>query len=75
MLKYHLIFYDGSIFKITPSMKALKILVKMCEQYADKFDMLFNGKKNVLIIYKFTSSQPPDPVIFINNVWLPRLDK
>ncbi len=37
--------------------------------------VLFNGKKGLLIIYKYTRSQPPDPGIVINNVRVPRLDE
>ncbi len=48
----------------------------MCEQYADKFDVLFNGKKSLLIIYKCTRSQPPDPgIVTKNNVCVPRVDE
>ncbi len=35
--------------------------------------MLFNGKKNLLIIYKCTWSQAPDPGIVINNVMVCRV--
>ncbi len=44
-------------------------------QYAVKFDVLFNGNKRLLIIYKCTRSQPPDRVIVINNVRVPRVDE
>ncbi len=37
--------------------------------------MLFNGKKSLLIIYKCTRSQPPDPGIVINYVRVPRVDE
>ncbi len=60
---------------LTPSVKALKILAAICEQYANKFDVLFNGKKNLLIIYKCTRSQSPHPSIVINNVSVPRVDE
>ncbi len=54
---------------------ALKIIATICEQYAKKFDVLFNGKNSLLIIYKCTRSQPPDPGIVINNVRMPRVDE
>ncbi len=37
--------------------------------------MLFNGKNNLLIIYKCTRSQPPDPGIVRSNVRVPRVDE
>ncbi len=67
--------YADDLKLLTPSVKALKILATICEQYANKFDVLFNGKKILLIIYKCTRSQPPDPSIVINNVRVPRVDE
>ncbi len=67
--------YADDLKLLTPSMKALKILATLCEQYAKKIDVLFNGKNSLLIIYKCTRSQPPDPGIVINNVRVPRVDE
>ncbi len=67
--------YADDLKLLTPSVKALKILDIICEQYANKFDVLFNGKKGVLIIYKCTMSQPPNPGIMINNVRVTRVDE
>ncbi len=36
--------------------------------------MLFNCKNSLLITYKYTRSQHPNPGIIINNVRVPRLD-
>ncbi len=60
--------YDDDLTVLTPSVKALKIFATICEQYADKFDVLFNGKNILLIIYKYTRLQPPDHDIAISNV-------
>ncbi len=60
--------YSNDPKLLTPSIKALKIIVAICEQCANKFDVLFNGKKSWLIIYNCTRSQPSDPGIVINNV-------
>ncbi len=67
--------YADDLKLIKPSVNALKILATICEQYAKKSDELFNGKKSLLIIYKCTRSQPPDPGIVINNVRVPRVDE
>ncbi len=37
---------------LTPSVHTLRILVNICEKYATKYDITFNGKKSQLIIYK-----------------------
>ncbi len=42
--------YADDLKLLTPSIKALKILARICEQYSDKFHVLFNGKKSLLII-------------------------
>ncbi len=67
--------YADDLKLLTPSVNTLKILATICVQYAKKFDVLFNGKKSLLIIYKCTKSQPPNPGIVINNVRVPRVDE
>ncbi len=54
-------------------MHALKILANICEKYAAKYDITFNGKKSELIIYKCKRARPPDAGIFINNVKIPQV--
>ncbi len=66
---------DLTLLTPSPSVKALKILAIICEQFANKFDVLFNSKKSLLIIYKCTRSQSPNPGIVINNVRVPRVDE
>ncbi len=61
--------YADDLKLLTSSMKAFQMLATICQQYADKLDVLFYGKKSLLIIYKCTRSQPPDPGIVINNVY------
>ncbi len=65
--------YADDLKLLTPSVNALKILATICMQYAKKFDVLFNGKKSLLIIYKCTKLQPPGPGIVINNVRVHRV--
>ncbi len=61
--------YADDLKLVTPSVKAIKILATICEHYANKFDVQFNGKKSLLIIYKCTWSEPPNLGIVINSVW------
>ncbi len=60
--------YADDLKLLTPSLKVLKILATICEQYTNIFDLLFNGNKSLLIIHKRTRSQSPDPGIVINNI-------
>ncbi len=56
---------------LTPRVNSLNILVDICKNYAAKYDVMFNAKKSLLIIYKCTHRKPPDPNIYINNVKVP----
>ncbi len=63
--------YADDLKLLTPSVNALNILVNICKNYAAKYDVMFNEKKSLLIIYKCTRRKPPDPNIYINNVKVP----
>ncbi len=56
--------YADDLKLLTPSVHALRILANICEKYAAKYDITFNGKKSQLIIYKCKRARPPDPGIF-----------
>ncbi len=62
--------YADDLKLLTPSVKALKILATICEQYADKFDVLFNGMKSLSEQYP-TYTESSD--LFFNDVNLPSL--
>ncbi len=47
--------YTDDLKLLTPSVKALRISAVICEKYAKKYDVLFNGKKHMFIVYKCTS--------------------
>ncbi len=67
--------YADDLKLLTPSVNALKIIATIFKQCAKKFDVLFNGKKSLLIVYKCTKSQAPDLGIVINNVRVPRVNE
>ncbi len=60
---------------LTPSVHTLRILANICEKYAAKYDITFNGKKGQLIIYKCKQERSPDPDIFLNNVKVPSVSE
>ena len=43
--------YADDIKLLAPSVAALKSMISICENYARRFNILFNGKKSELIIY------------------------
>ena len=67
--------YADDLKLLTPSVCAFKILTDVCIKYAEQYDISFNGKKSLLIIYKCTKYRPPDPKIVINGVHVPRVDE
>ena len=67
--------YADDIKLLAPSVNALRVMIRICENYAKRFNILFNGKKSELIIYKCKRSIPPDPVIYVNNLRVPRKTK
>ncbi len=51
----HIYFIIGHVDDLklpTPIMHTLRILAYICEKYAAKYDIPFNGRKSKLIIYK-----------------------
>ncbi len=60
---------------LTPIVNALNSLVNICKNYAAKYDVMFNAKKSLLIIYRCTRRKPRDPNIYINNVKLPHVNE
>ncbi len=72
--------YMGGVFGddlklLTPSVNALIILVDICKNFAAKYNVKFNAKKSLLIIYKCIWGKPPDPNIYTNNVKVPRINE
>ncbi len=50
-------------------------MAHICERYAQKFDVLFNSKKSLVIIYNAYKVKPPDPCVTINDVSVKFVDK
>ncbi len=51
--------YGDDLTLLTPSVHALRISANICETYAAKYDITFNGKKSHLILmYKCKWTQP-----------------
>ena len=44
--------YADDITLLDPCKSALSIMIDVCEQYAAEFDILFNGSKSKLLLFK-----------------------
>ena len=63
--------YADDIILICPSVKAMKEMIEICEEYANDHNILFNGKKSKYMIfgeYKY------NPIITLNNEVIPRCE-
>ncbi len=59
--------YADDLKILSPSAGALIKMASICERYADKFDVLFNAKKSMVIVYKCGLRQVPEPSVFIKG--------
>ena len=63
--------YADDIILICPSVTAMKEMLKICEDYANDYNILFNGKKSKYLIfgdYKY------NPTLTLNNEVIPRCE-
>ncbi len=65
--------YADDLKLLTHSERALRISDVICEKYAKRYDVLFNGKKGMLTFHKYIRSKPLDHGIMINNIRAPRV--
>ena len=50
-------------------------MILICEQFAAKYDLTFNGSKSKLIIFSKNSSNIPDPCLKINGNIIEKVDR
>ena len=53
---------------IVPSRKGAQILINICQQYADEFDVIFNGAKSQFMIFKGHECQVERCHLTVNSV-------
>ena len=58
-------FYADDITLIAPSIESLKEMLKLCDNYASVYNVMFNSKKTVCI--KFGNEVMRNEVEFLNN--------
>ena len=65
--------YADDLILLSPTVHGMKIMIKICEGYANDHCILFNGNKSKYLIFgKYKSKYKFDPVIKVNNEIVPR---
>ena len=65
--------YADDIVLLAPTVTSLTSMVKICEQYSTKYDILFNSSKSKLITFS-KKKAPFQPTITINDDIVPWVD-
>ena len=65
--------YADDLILLSPTVYGMKIMIKICEEYANDHCILFNGNKSKYLIFgKYKTKYKYDPVIELNNEIVPR---
>ena len=67
--------YADDLVLLSPSVSALKEMVKICSDFASSFDIQFNGTKSQLIAFKCGSKDVLDPGIVLNGQKISMMDE
>ena len=60
--------YADDVTLVCPTMKSLRMLVRICEFYADEYQVVFNGRKSKLLVFKGRDCVLPlDVYIYVNG--------
>ena len=59
--------YADDLTLLAPTVKALQNMIDICEKYATSFDITFNGKKSVLMMFKGISCKNSDCHVVVNG--------
>ena len=59
--------YADDITLLAPCKSALSVLVSVCEKYASEFDILFNGSKSKLLLFKGRFSNRMESGMMVNR--------
>lgn len=64
---YGSVMYADDLCLLAPSSAALKNMVKICEDFADEFNVKFNGNKSYVIYFSRKGSTAMSPAIRVNG--------
>ena len=59
--------YADDLTLVCPTQKSLNMLVRICEIYADEFDVTFNAKKSKLLLFVGRECNDPDVSVIVNG--------
>ena len=65
--------YADDLILLSPTVYGMKIMIKICEEYANDHCILFNGNKSKYLIFgKYKTKYKYNPIIEVNNEIVPR---
>ena len=68
--------YADDIILLSPTVFALKQMIKICEEYANEHSILFNGNKSKYLVFgKYDTRYKHNPLIKVFNEIVPRCEQ
>ena len=58
---------------LTPTRSGLKVLIEICEQYADDYCIKFNSAKSMYLVFRGRSCKPDNRTVVFNGTELQRV--
>ena len=65
--------YADDLTVLAPTLSGLQVLIKICERYADEFDIKFNGAKSVYMVFGGRRCKCDNRTVMINGAELHRM--
>ena len=62
--------YADDLTLLTPTRYGLKVLIKICEQYADDYCVKFNSAKSMYLVFRSRSCKPDNRTVVFNGTEL-----
>ena len=64
--------YADDLTLLAPTLSGLQVLIKICERYADEFDIKFNGAKSVYMVFGGRKYKCDNRTVMVNGAELHR---
>ena len=65
--------YADDLTLLAPTLSGLQVLIKICERYADEFDIKFNGAKSVYMVFGGRRCKCDNRTVMVNGAELHRV--
>ena len=66
--------YADDLTLLAPTLSGLQVLIKICERYADEFDIKFNGAKSVYMVFGGRRCKCDNRTVMVNGAELHRVN-